>query len=110
MKVIDLNDRSTFTRQIRIFKLKQREGSIDRIVDDYNIIGKGLFKKETNIELFVGLKIKHSTAGEGIIEGSFGKSGKFKATFPQSISGTVDNRLILNYKKFVFDKSSKISQ
>ena len=74
--------------------------------DERSIIGKSLFKRETNIQAFVGLKVKLSTgifervatyvlvcvhihffftvvAGEeGIIEGSFGTSGKFRVNIP----------------------------
>uniref|UniRef100_A0A6I8RZ53 Eukaryotic elongation factor, selenocysteine-tRNA-specific n=1 Tax=Xenopus tropicalis TaxID=8364 RepID=A0A6I8RZ53_XENTR len=53
-----------------------------KVNDDYCIIGRSLFKKETNIQLFVGLKVKLSTGEDGVIEGSFGQSGKFKIRIP----------------------------
>ena len=37
---------------------------------------KDLFKKETNIALFSGLRVKLSTGEEGKVEGGFGQSGK----------------------------------
>jgi selenocysteine-specific elongation factor len=43
--------------KIKIYKTKVKKGIIDRIVDDNTIIGKDLFKKETDINIFVGLKI-----------------------------------------------------
>ena len=64
--------------------------------DERSVIGKNLFKKETNIQPFIGLKVKLSTGilythihlmmggdciciGEiGVIESSFGTSGKFR--------------------------------
>lgn len=49
-----------------------------QLCDDYSVIGRSLFKKETNIQMFVGLKVKLSTGEEGVIEGGFGQSGKFK--------------------------------
>uniref|UniRef100_A0A670Y1J7 Eukaryotic elongation factor, selenocysteine-tRNA specific n=1 Tax=Pseudonaja textilis TaxID=8673 RepID=A0A670Y1J7_PSETE len=49
-----------------------------KLSDDYSVIGRSLFKKETNIQMFVGLKVKLSTGEEGVIEGGFGQSGKFK--------------------------------
>lgn len=49
-----------------------------QVTDDYTVIGRNLFKKETNLQLFVGLKVTLSTGEAGVIEGGFGQSGKFK--------------------------------
>lgn len=49
-----------------------------QVSDDYTVIGRNLFKKETNLQLFVGLKVTLSTGESGVIEGGFGQSGKFK--------------------------------
>lgn len=49
-----------------------------QVSDDYTVIGRNLFKKETNLQLFVGLKVTLSTGERGVIEGGFGQSGKFK--------------------------------
>jgi hypothetical protein len=43
---------------LHVFKLKSKEGAIDRVNDAYTAIGKGLFKKETDINLFIGMKVK----------------------------------------------------
>ncbi|KAF4799398.1 Selenocysteine-specific elongation factor [Turdus rufiventris] len=56
------------------------------VMDDYNVIGRSLFKKETNIQIFVGLKVKLSTGEDGIIDGGFGQSGKFKIRIPAHLS------------------------
>jgi selenocysteine-specific elongation factor len=78
--------------QLKLFKMKKKEGVIDRIDSKSEessgssfspivVIGRSLFKKETDMSQFVGLKV-HTRAGqEGVIDSSFGKSGKFKATF-----------------------------
>ena len=47
----------------------------------YEVIGKNLFKKETNIQLFVNLKVTLTTGETGLIDGSFGQSGKVKIRF-----------------------------
>lgn len=45
-------------RKLPIFKLKQRTGSIDRVSNDgLSAVCKGMFKKETDISVFVGLKV-----------------------------------------------------
>lgn len=61
-------------RKLRIFKVKQRTGSIDRVnKDGLSAVCKGMFKKETDISVFVGLKVSHlstpSDAPEWLQEG-----------------------------------------
>uniref|UniRef100_A0A8C5W7R9 Selenocysteine-specific elongation factor n=1 Tax=Leptobrachium leishanense TaxID=445787 RepID=A0A8C5W7R9_9ANUR len=72
----------TFLPKLKVFKLKHKDGQVERANDDYSVIGRSLFKKETNIQLFVGLKVRLSTGEDGVIEGSFGQSGKFKIRIP----------------------------
>ncbi|KAM5279842.1 selenocysteine-specific elongation factor isoform 5-T5 [Ctenodactylus gundi] len=55
-------------------------------MDDYSVIGRSLFKKETNIQLFVGLRVHLSTGELGIIDSAFGQSGKFKVHIPGGLS------------------------
>jgi selenocysteine-specific elongation factor len=68
--------------KLKVFKEKFKEGVVERMADAYTVIGKSLFKKETNLDLFVGLKVTLSTGELGIIEGNFGQSGKFKIRIP----------------------------
>ena len=63
---------------LKIYKEKFKEGTVERKHDEYTLIGRSLFKKETNIDLFVGLKVKLSSGETGKIESGFGQSGKFK--------------------------------
>uniref|UniRef100_A0A3P8UWP8 Selenocysteine-specific elongation factor n=1 Tax=Cynoglossus semilaevis TaxID=244447 RepID=A0A3P8UWP8_CYNSE len=74
----DKNYTETALPNLRIYKTKHREGQVERVSDDYTVIGRNLFKKETNLQLFVGLKVTLSTGERGVIEGGFGQSGKFK--------------------------------
>ena len=68
--------------KLRIYKRKEKIGSIDRIVDGQTLIGKDLFQKETNINAFVNFKVELDPTGErGFIESPFGQSGKFKVRF-----------------------------
>ncbi|XP_061147641.1 selenocysteine-specific elongation factor [Syngnathus typhle] len=64
--------------RLLIYKTKHKEGQVERVADDYTVIGRSLFKKETNLQIFVGLKVTLSTGETGVIEGGFGQSGKFK--------------------------------
>lgn len=79
LEAIEATDyRKTVLPKLKVFKYKSREGLVERVTDEYTIIGKNLFKKETNIQVFVGLKVTLSSGEEGVIEGGFGQSGKFK--------------------------------
>ncbi|XP_066553728.1 selenocysteine-specific elongation factor isoform X2 [Amia ocellicauda] len=82
-----------------IFKSKQREGQVERVTDDYTVIGRNLFKKETNLQLFVGLKVTLSTGEKGVIEGGFGQSGKFKIRVPEGLSAETKQLLSTSSKK-----------
>ncbi|XP_062977684.1 selenocysteine-specific elongation factor [Elgaria multicarinata webbii] len=81
----DKNYTETCLPRLKVYKLKHKEGQVERFCDDYSVIGRSLFKKETNIQIFVGLKVKLSTGEEGIIEGGFGQSGKFKIRIPDGV-------------------------
>jgi selenocysteine-specific elongation factor len=69
---------SHYLSQLNIYKNKKKEGIVERQHDEYTIICKQMFKKETNIDLFVGMKVELSTGEQGSIEAGFGQSGKFK--------------------------------
>jgi len=72
----------TVLPSVKVYKNKSRQGVVERKADEYSVICKGLFKKESNIDVFIGLKVKLSTGEEGVIESSFGQSGKFKVRIP----------------------------
>jgi selenocysteine-specific elongation factor len=38
--------------------LKVRTGAVDRVMDDYTVVGRTLFSKDTALEKFVGLKVR----------------------------------------------------
>uniref|UniRef100_A0A3Q3NG87 Selenocysteine-specific elongation factor n=1 Tax=Mastacembelus armatus TaxID=205130 RepID=A0A3Q3NG87_9TELE len=84
---------------LRIYKTKQKEGQVERVTDDYTVIGRNLFKKETNLQLFVGLKVALSTGETGVIEGGFGQSGKFKIRIQEGLRPETKQLLISSKKK-----------
>eukprot|EP00741_Cyanophora_paradoxa_P007404 tig00001127_g7163.t1 len=104
--------------RLRIFKIKERRGVVDRTVDDHTVIGRDLFKKETDIGAFVGLRVVRAATGAvGTIEGSFGKSGKFKVHFPAGgceaagkAAGAEAGALVLRYKRYAFDERKRMLQ
>lgn len=87
--------------RLRIYKTKHKEGQVERVTDDYTVIGRNLFKKETNLQLFVGLKVTLSTGEAGVIEGGFGQSGKFKIRVPEGLSLETKQLLSSSAKKRV---------
>ncbi|XP_075039726.1 selenocysteine-specific elongation factor isoform X2 [Mixophyes fleayi] len=95
----DKNYSETFLPKLKVFKMKHKEGQVERVNDEYSVIGRSLFKKETNIQLFVGLKVKLSTRDEGVIEGSFGQSGKFKIRIPNGLKPETKQILGASSKK-----------
>ena len=76
------NYAETVLPSLKIFKVKRKEGIVERKLDNQNVIVKSLFKKETNVHSFSGLKVNLSTGECGTIEGSFGQSGKTKVYIP----------------------------
>uniref|UniRef100_V9KIA8 Selenocysteine-specific elongation factor n=1 Tax=Callorhinchus milii TaxID=7868 RepID=V9KIA8_CALMI len=85
--------------KLKVFKLKHKEGQVERVLDDYSVIGRSLFKKETNMQLFVGMKVKLSTGEDGVIEGGFGQSGKFKIRIPNCLRPDTRQSLTATTKK-----------
>lgn len=82
----DKNYAESCLPKLRVYKLKHKHGVVERVMDDYSVIGRSLFKKETNIQLFVGLKVRLSTGELGVIDSAFGQSGKFKVHIPGGLS------------------------
>ncbi|KAM4582817.1 selenocysteine-specific elongation factor [Fundulus diaphanus] len=85
--------------RLRIYKTKHKEGQVERVTDDYSVIGRSLFKKETNLQLFVGLKVTLSTGESGVIEGGFGQSGKFKIRIQEGLRPETKQLLSSTSKK-----------
>ncbi|XP_009179632.1 selenocysteine-specific elongation factor isoform X2 [Papio anubis] len=67
----DRNYADSFLPRLKVYKLKHKHGLVER---------------ETNIQLFVGLKVHLSTGELGIIDSAFGQSGKFKIHIPGSLT------------------------
>ncbi|KAM9185899.1 selenocysteine-specific elongation factor isoform 3-T3 [Dugong dugon] len=82
----DKNYAESILPRLKVYKLKHKQGLVERVMDDYSVIGRSLFKKETNIQLFVGLKVHLSTGELGVIDSAFGQSGKFKVHIPGGLS------------------------
>jgi len=78
----DQNYCDTVLPRLRVIKERLKEGIVERQADQFTLVCRGLFKKESKVDAFVGLKVSLSTGEEGFIEGGFGQSGKFKVQIP----------------------------
>jgi selenocysteine-specific elongation factor len=90
-----------------------KEGQIERVNDEHTAIGRNLFQKEVDLNLFFGMRIELETGEQGTIEGSFGKSGKFKLRFPRGGLKEETHRnkkIIFRYKRFLFDATKHLVQ
>jgi selenocysteine-specific elongation factor len=110
-----------YLRPLRLYKRKLKSGVVDRVESSDGagvaVIGRGLFKKEVDMNQFAGLRVVHAGSGwEGSIEGAFGKAGKFKAFFRAgegSGSGGAarvikpGDALTLRYKKYLYGAESQ---
>jgi len=118
---------------LKIYKDKSKEGIVERMNDEYTVIVKNLFKKETKIALFENMKVELSTGDVGTIAGSFGQSGKIKVYIPNGLSESSKETLsklkpnkkskdennvtpiepvqvYLRFKKYIYDTHHKMIQ
>lgn len=120
--------RHDFLPKIKVFKTRRKEGVVDRMVNDSQVIVKNMFHKEANIEVFTGLQVSLSTGETGIIEGHFGQTGKIKISIEDSLKKeTIENlankknknyegenyepiKVFLEFKSYIYDKNCKLKQ
>merc|ERR1711953_78874 len=110
-------------KTLRLLKMKSKTGFLDFVdrQDPCLYVCRDMFKADTDMSLFMNLKAVHETSGEeGILEGAYGKEGKFKVRFKRELRGFEmdskgvvkgDQSVTLFFKKYDFDeKSRKIIQ
>lgn len=114
LEVVDTNDAEQM-KLLQVYKPKRREGRVDRVQDAQTLLGKDLFKKETDMSQFIGMQIVDDQGNAGKIEGAFGKSGKFKIHFPEANFEAgkkgqgQPSKLFLDFRKYLFkDKKSMV--
>jgi selenocysteine-specific elongation factor len=77
-------------RRLLVFRRRLRTARVERVVDDHVVIARGLLPKGSDVgrlQQFVGCQVEwEGRRIHGIIEGTFGTSGKFKVRFRESIS------------------------
>lgn len=88
---------------------------IERIQPDgTTAIVRGLFKKETDPNVYLNLKVVTGKGEVGTIEGPFGKSGKLRVSFQGGINAQgrsqEDNAVTLSCRRYVYDRAKKLTQ
>uniref|UniRef100_A0A6P4FLT2 Selenocysteine-specific elongation factor n=1 Tax=Drosophila rhopaloa TaxID=1041015 RepID=A0A6P4FLT2_DRORH len=101
--------------KLRIFKRKQKVGSIQRVVNANEVIVQNLFKKEAKRDLYVGKLIELSSGEKGRIDRTFGQTSKVAIIFqdallPETITNVKNVQVLLNCKKYVFNKQAGLIQ
>ena len=124
-------DNEPLENYIRVYKNKERIGIVDRVdlpknagpeVKVDQLIGRGMFKRDSDITSFLGLKVtiqlkkNHQEEQEdseyideatGFIDSSFGKTGKFKVAFRgNTTAARPGDRIVLRFKKYVHGGST----
>ncbi|VDK42304.1 unnamed protein product [Anisakis simplex] len=78
---------TTNINALRRFHRKHRSGLVERLEgDNMTLICALLFSKNSDISVFIDMKVVLSTGDIGLIEASFGKSGKVRIRIPQGVS------------------------
>ncbi|XP_047141740.1 selenocysteine-specific elongation factor [Hydra vulgaris] len=126
--------KETLLPNLKVYKMKQKEGVIERMMDDYTVIARSIFKKETRLELFDNMKVTLSTGETGRIDGRFGQSGKIKINIPNGLGTLTKEKLSIKkkgkqqltadvnsdsvelikvslcFKKYIYDSTNKMIQ
>jgi selenocysteine-specific elongation factor len=114
-------DPATESNRIRLYTPKEKRGVVSRLGDPhrrqddekivrYEVFGSDLFKKETNMKPFVGMKLVTEKGDVGEIKSSFGTTGKYKVYFPAGTDVREGDPLILKFKRFAHDPEKKMRQ
>ncbi|XP_055536392.1 selenocysteine-specific elongation factor [Wyeomyia smithii] len=90
----DKNYTSNLLPQLKIYKEKSKIGTVQRVVNEQELIATGLFKKEgSNRQDFVGFRIRLSTGEWGVIDDTFGAGSKVRLRFMEPLPAATLSRL-----------------
>jgi len=120
-RLIEKIDPKKDVSRFKFYSRKEKEGVICRLGESYmrekdqkvvryEVFGVDLFKKETNMNLFVGLKVETSSGDIGVIHSSFGTSGKFRMHFPAGTDAREGDKVYLRFKRYANDTSKSMHQ
>eukprot|EP00934_Nitzschia_sp_Nitz4_P004248 Nitzschia sp. Nitz4//scaffold143_size57137//35336//37402//NITZ4_006516-RA/size57137-processed-gene-0.38-mRNA-1//1//CDS//3329536452//4238//frame0 len=107
--------------KIRWYTPKSRQGTVSKLGDPhkrqdddkvvrYEVFGADLFKKETVLKPFLGMKLVTPQGDVGEIKSAFGTSGKFRVYFPAGTTVREGETLSMPFKRFQHDPEKKMRQ
>ena len=105
--VKEMDTMTALKEVLKIYKLKQRSGVVDRVDKNGAVIVKDLFEKNSDITRFLNMKLVSPEHEVGVIDGPFGKSGKVKVSFNDPDKIKKNMKLIMHFKKYIFDENKK---
>lgn len=120
-RLIEKMEPDATNKHIQLYTEKEKVGTISRLGDPhkrsddqrlvrYEVFGSDLFKKETNMKVFLGMKVLTNRDEVGEIKSSFGTSGNFRVYFPAGTEAREGDPLILRFKRFMNDPSKAMHQ
>jgi selenocysteine-specific elongation factor len=120
-RLVERIDPKQDVSRIRWYTPKEKQGKVFRLGDpykrqdddkvvSYEIFGDDLFKKETLLKPFLGMKLVTPQGDVGEIKGAFGTSGKFRVHFPAGTQVREGEVLRMPFKRFMHDPEKKMRQ
>jgi selenocysteine-specific elongation factor len=97
-------------RALRVYSVRRREGSVERVeADGCTAVCRGMFQKDSDLARFAGLAVAGPRGEAGVIEGSFGKSGKFRARFPGGVAARKGEPapVTLTFRRYLYDQDKR---
>lgn len=120
-RLIEKVDPAVAASRLRIYTIKEKRGVVSKLGDPfrrerdqaivrYEVFGDNLFKKETNMKIFNGMKVMTEAGDIGEIKGSYGTTGKFRVWFPAGTNASEGDALILKFKRYANDEKKGMHQ
>jgi len=108
-------------KKVRVFTRKEKVGTVSRLGDAhirsddgkhvrYEVFGSELFKKETNMKPFIGMKMETKGGEVGEIKSSYGTAGKFRILFPAGTEAKEGDEIFLRFKRYTNDPDKAMVQ
>lgn len=120
-RLVEKIDPKQDVSRIRWYTPKEKRGTIFRLGDPYKrqdddkvvryeVFGGDLFKKETLLKPFLGMKLVTPQGDIGELKGAFGTAGKFRVSFPAGTLAREGDVLRMPFKRFMHDAEKKMRQ
>eukprot|EP01038_Epipyxis_sp_PR26KG_P008963 gene8963-12085_t len=115
--IIESISDSEINSKVKIFNWKVKECHVFKLTDVrngglcYEVIGWKLVSEEGgSIQHFLGMKVETEQGVVGIIMNAFGSDGKFRVKFSVGSKISRGSKLILRYKRYIYDKTKAMNQ